>query len=131
MSKDADQAVEAPRADRPIPTMGAADAPDVIRDARSLGAPKMLLFGLQHMFAMFGATILVPVLTGLSVSATLLRNRWPSCQSPVPASSANSSPLSPRPEEEDVQKGITVFPVKSLALMKLSTGQAAMPHQMG
>ena len=72
MSKDADQAVEVPRADRPIPTMGAADAPDVIRDARSLGAPKMLLFGLQHMFAMFGATILVPVLTGLSVSATLL-----------------------------------------------------------
>ncbi len=72
MSKDAEQAVEAPRADRPIPTMGAADAPDVIRDARSLGAPKMLLFGLQHMFAMFGATILVPVLTGLSVSATLL-----------------------------------------------------------
>ena len=28
--------------------------------------------GLQHMFAMFGATVLVPVLTGLSVSATLL-----------------------------------------------------------
>lgn len=53
-------------------TMGAEDAADVIRDARSLGAPKMLLFGLQHMFAMFGATILVPVLTGLSVSATLL-----------------------------------------------------------
>ncbi len=55
-----------------IPTMGAQDSPDVIRDARSLGAPKMTLFGLQHMFAMFGATILVPVLTGLSVSATLL-----------------------------------------------------------
>ena len=43
-----------------------------IYDARELGAPKMLLLGLQHMFAMFGATVLVPALTGLSVSATLL-----------------------------------------------------------
>ena len=43
-----------------------------IRDARSLGKPKMLLLGFQHMFAMFGATVLVPVLTGLPVSATLL-----------------------------------------------------------
>ena len=33
-----------------------------IRDARALGMPKMLLLGLQHMFAMFGATILVPIL---------------------------------------------------------------------
>ena len=36
-----------------------------IRDARTLGVPKMLLLGLQHMFAMFGATILVPILTNL------------------------------------------------------------------
>ncbi len=43
-----------------------------IRDARSLGMPKMLLLGFQHMFAMFGATVLVPVLTGLPVSTTLL-----------------------------------------------------------
>lgn len=43
-----------------------------IYDARSLGTPKMLLLGLQHMFAMFGATILVPMLTGLDVSTTLL-----------------------------------------------------------
>ena len=43
-----------------------------IYDARSLGRPKMLLLGLQHMFAMFGATVLVPAITGLSVSATLL-----------------------------------------------------------
>ena len=43
-----------------------------IRDARSLGVPKMLLLGFQHMFAMFGATVLVPVLTGLPVSTTLL-----------------------------------------------------------
>ena len=34
----------------------------VIKDARTLGLPKMLLLGLQHMFAMFGATILVPIL---------------------------------------------------------------------
>lgn len=43
-----------------------------IRDARTLGTPKMLLLGFQHMFAMFGATVLVPVLTGLPISATLL-----------------------------------------------------------
>ena len=45
---------------------------NAIYDARSLGRPKMLLLGFQHMFAMFGATVLVPALTGLSVSATLL-----------------------------------------------------------
>jgi len=33
-----------------------------IRDARTLGAPRMLVLGLQHMFAMFGATVLVPIL---------------------------------------------------------------------
>lgn len=43
-----------------------------IYDARVLGAPKMTLLGVQHMFAMFGATVLVPALTGLSVSVTLL-----------------------------------------------------------
>ena len=57
----------------------------VIRDAKTLGIPKMLLLGLQHMFAMFGATILVPILingyfvkaidepltAGLTVSITL------------------------------------------------------------
>ena len=43
-----------------------------IYDARELGIPKMLILGFQHMFAMFGATVLVPALTGLSVSATLL-----------------------------------------------------------
>lgn len=43
-----------------------------IFDARQLGAPKMLILGVQHTFAMFGATVLVPLLTGLSVSTTLL-----------------------------------------------------------
>lgn len=49
-----------------------------IKDAKTLGTPKMLLLGLQHMFAMFGATILVPILVndyfegeGLSVQVTL------------------------------------------------------------
>lgn len=56
-----------------------------IRDAKTLGIPKMLILGLQHMFAMFGATILVPILInsyfmdacgegvtrGLTVSVTL------------------------------------------------------------
>ena len=43
-----------------------------IYHARELGYPKMFILGVQHMFAMFGATVLVPALTGLSVSATLL-----------------------------------------------------------
>ena len=47
-----------------------------IRDARTLGMPKMLLLGLQHMFAMFGATVLVPILVQsyglpLSIQTTL------------------------------------------------------------
>ena len=43
-----------------------------IYDARELGVPTMLFLGLQHMFAFFGATVLVPLLTGLSVQTTLL-----------------------------------------------------------
>ena len=43
-----------------------------VYDARALGTPKMLILGLQHMFAMFGATVLVPALTGLDVATTLL-----------------------------------------------------------
>ena len=47
-----------------------------IRDARKLGVPKMLLLGLQHMFAMFGATVLVPILVNayglpLNIQTTL------------------------------------------------------------
>lgn len=49
-----------------------------IYDAKQLGIPKMLVLGLQHMFAMFGATILVPILVnsyfhgeGLSIQVTL------------------------------------------------------------
>ena len=43
-----------------------------IYDARVLGVPKMLILGFQHVFAMFGATVLVPLITGLNVSTTLL-----------------------------------------------------------
>ena len=39
---------------------------------KKMSYPKMAIFGLQHMFAMFGATILVPMLTGLSVQVTLI-----------------------------------------------------------
>lgn len=52
---------------------------EAIRDAKTLGIPKMLILGLQHMFAMFGATILVPILVnvyfegeGLSIQVTLI-----------------------------------------------------------
>ena len=45
---------------------------NAIYDARQLGMPRMLILGVQHLFAMFGATVLVPLLTGLDVSITLL-----------------------------------------------------------
>lgn len=44
---------------------------EAVYDASTLGTPKMLILGLQHLFAMFGATVLVPAITGLSVSTTL------------------------------------------------------------
>lgn len=65
-----------------------------------------------------------------SSAVTREEKRIPSSHSPLPASSANSSPLSPRSELEEVQKGITVLPVKSLASTNVSTGQAAMPHHI-
>ena len=43
-----------------------------VYDARTLGKPRMMVLGLQHMFAMFGATVLVPMLTGLDIATTLL-----------------------------------------------------------
>ena len=50
---------------------------EAIYDARQLGTPRMLVLGLQHMFAMFGATVLVPILVQgyglpLSIQTTLL-----------------------------------------------------------
>lgn len=43
-----------------------------IYDVKALGTGKTLILGFQHLFAMFGATVLVPILTGLSVSVTLI-----------------------------------------------------------
>ncbi|MCQ2065649.1 MAG: uracil-xanthine permease family protein [Bacteroidaceae bacterium] len=43
-----------------------------IYDASTLGKGKMMVLGFQHMFAMFGATVLVPIITGLPIPATLL-----------------------------------------------------------
>lgn len=43
-----------------------------IYDVRTLGAARTVILGLQHTFAMFGATVLVPILTGLPISTTLL-----------------------------------------------------------
>ncbi len=45
---------------------------EAIYDARKLGGGRMTVLGFQHMFAMFGATVTVPLLTGLSISTTLL-----------------------------------------------------------
>ena len=44
---------------------------EAVYDASTLGTPKMMVLGLQHLFAMFGATVLVPAITGLNVSTTL------------------------------------------------------------
>ena len=50
---------------------------EAVIDARTLGTPRMLILGLQHLFAMFGATVLVPILVQgyglpLSIQTTLL-----------------------------------------------------------
>ena len=48
------------------------ESQNAIYDARALGKPRMMILGVQHLFAMFGATVLVPLITGLDVSVTLL-----------------------------------------------------------
>ncbi|MBQ7666438.1 MAG: uracil-xanthine permease, partial [Kiritimatiellae bacterium] len=40
--------------------------------APALTAPRAAVLGLQHMFAMFGATVTVPLITGLDIGTTLL-----------------------------------------------------------
>ena len=45
---------------------------EAVYDVKTLGTPRTLVLGLQHLFAMFGATVLVPAITGLNVSTTLL-----------------------------------------------------------
>lgn len=58
-------------------------------------------------------------------------NRIPVCQFPVPAISSSNSPLCPKTELDEVQNGITVFPVKSFDVINLFTGHEAIPHQIG
>ena len=45
-----------------------------VYDARQLGTGRMLILGVQHMFAMFGASVLVPFLFGISPAIVLLMN---------------------------------------------------------
>ena len=50
---------------------------EAIYDARTLGAPRMLVLGLQHLCAMFGATVVVPIIVSgfglpMTVQTTLL-----------------------------------------------------------
>lgn len=47
------------------------DETGAIRDARALGIPKMITLGMQHAFTMFGATVLVPIITGFNISVAL------------------------------------------------------------
>ena len=61
---------------------------EAIYDARQLGTPRMLVLGLQHMFAMFGATVLVPILVqgyGLPLSSAASRPSpsWTPANTPV------------------------------------------------
>ena len=63
----AEEKVNAAVEETAAPELGTA-----IYDAKSLGTGRMVVLGLQHMFAMFGATVLVPLITGLDVSTTLL-----------------------------------------------------------
>lgn len=42
-----------------------------IRDAKALGMPKLITLGVQHTFTMFGATVLVPIITGFNISVAL------------------------------------------------------------
>ena len=52
--------------------MSNSEKTNAVYDAKALGTGKVFVLGLQHMFAMFGATVLVPAITGLNVSTTLL-----------------------------------------------------------
>jgi uracil permease len=44
---------------------------NAITHAKELGWPKMTTLGIQHAFTMFGATVLVPIITGLDISVSL------------------------------------------------------------
>ena len=67
----------------------------------------------------------------ISESDALDENLWPFFQLPVLVKFSSNLPLFPKLDDADVQNGITVLPVKLLSFTKLSTGQAAIPHQIG
>ena len=48
-----------------------------VYDAKKLGTGRMFILGVQHMFAMFGATVMVPLLTGLHSRVWSIW--WPAC----------------------------------------------------
>ncbi len=48
-----------------------AEKQNVIRAEDSLPVGKLIILGIQHTFTMFGATILVPLLTGMNISVAL------------------------------------------------------------
>ncbi|SCY73494.1 uracil-xanthine permease family protein [Alkaliphilus peptidifermentans] len=47
------------------------DALETIREEDSLPLSKTIILGIQHTFTMFGATVLVPIITGLDISVAL------------------------------------------------------------
>ena len=67
----------------------------------------------------------------MSESDALELNLCISCQSPELASFCNIFPLWPKPDDDEVQNGIAFFPSKLLAFTKVSTGHAAIFHQIG
>lgn len=58
--------------ERRICSMSNSEEKTAVYDAKTLGTSRVLVLGLQHMFAMFGATVVVPAITGLDVATTLL-----------------------------------------------------------
>ena len=54
---------------------------DAIYDASSLGRPRMFLLGLQHLFAMFGATVLVPCSPAFRFRQRFYLPAWARCSS--------------------------------------------------
>ena len=56
---------------QPAPILEDFNEEGAIRDALALGIPKTITLGMQHTFTMFGATVLVPIITGFNISVAL------------------------------------------------------------
>ncbi|WP_019854754.1 uracil-xanthine permease family protein [Actinopolyspora mortivallis] len=109
------------------------DAVDVATDER-LSWPLTVGMGVQHLFALFGATVLVPRLTGLPVSTTLLasgagtllflvltRNRVPAC---LGASLAFVVPLGAAAERSGAGPSVLVGGIVMVGLLVTAVGVA-------